>query len=277
MTFKIIKVDEVSPALGAEISNIDLGSALDSETVKEIRDALLRYRVIFFRDQDITPEKHLKFAKYFGDIVEYPMVNGLKDYPHVVPVHKKADEQYNFGGLWHSDTSYLPKPPMGAILVARILPAKGGDTLFANMVKAYEALSAPMKELLDGLIATNSSAKSDVVKSRVNSQKDMRSPPEPLIAEHPIVRRHPETGEKSLYVNFGHTVNICGMKDEESLPLLDFLFSHQRKEEFCCRFHWLPGSIAFWDNRATLHYPLNDYHGHERLMHRVTLAGDVPV
>jgi taurine dioxygenase len=276
MTFDNIQIDEISPALGAEISAVDLRKKLDRNTVQEIRQALLLYRVIFFRDQKITPKQHLAFAKYFGDPVDYPMVKGIENYPYIVPVLKRADEMHNFGGIWHSDTTYLIRPPMGAVLVARKLPNKGGDTLFSNMVMAYEALSDPMKKMLESLIAINSSAKGEVSKSRLDSQKEMNSVPEPLIAEHPLVRKHPETAEKSLYVNIGHTIAIRGMTDDESRPLLEFLFRHQRKEEFCCRFQWRQGSVAFWDNRNTQHYPLNDYHGQERLMHRVTLAGDIP-
>ena len=277
MTFNFIQPNPIAPALGAEIGGIDLCHDLDDDVTAEIRRALLTYRVIFFRDQEITPAQHLAFAGRFGDLVDYPMVDGLDGYPGIVPVIKLADETHNFGGIWHSDTTYLAQPPMGAILVARDLPPEGGDTLFANMVMAYETLSGAMKELLDDLVAVNSSAKGAVAKSREDRQKDMDDVPEPLVSEHPVVRTHPETGEKALYVNIGHTIAIHGMNDEESGPLLDFLFAHQRQEEFSCRFQWRPGSVAFWDNRSTQHYPLNDYHGHQRLMHRITLAGDTPI
>jgi taurine dioxygenase len=277
MTFDIIQPEAIAPALGAEIAGVDMGQDLDDATTAEIRRALLQYGVIFFRDQDITPDQHLAFAKRFGDLVDYPMVDGLDGFPGIVPVIKLEGETHNFGGIWHSDTTYLAEPPMGAILVARDLPPVGGDTLFANMAMAFDALSGAMKEMLGGLIAVNSSAKGAVAKSREDRQKDMDNVPEPLVAEHPVVRCHPETGEKVLYVNIGHTIAIRGMADEESGPLLDFLFRHQRAEEFTCRFQWRPGSVAFWDNRSTQHYPLNDYHGHKRLMHRITLAGDVPV
>jgi taurine dioxygenase len=277
MDFDTIQIDKISLALGAEIRGVDLSKSLDTNTIEEIRQALLLYKVIFFRNQKITPKQHLTFARKFGVPVEYPMVKGIKNFPYIVPVLKRADEKNNFGGIWHSDTTYLVRPPMGAILVARKLPIKGGDTLFSNMTMAYEALSSPMKEKLDNLIAINSSAKGEVSRSRIDSQKEMNSVPQPLIAEHPVVRKHPETGEKSIYINIGHTIAIQGMSNDESQPLLQFLFSHQQKEEFCCRFNWKLGSVAFWDNRNTQHYPLNDYQGQERLMHRVTLAGDIPV
>jgi taurine dioxygenase len=277
MNFDTIQVLPLTPALGAEIEGADLSRPLGGDVIAEIRRALLQYRVVFFRDQDITPEQHLVFARRFGELVDYPMVSGLIDQPEIVPVVKLEGESHNFGGIWHSDTTYLAEPPMGAILVARELPPQGGDTLFANMVMAYEALSDGMKVMLSGLTAVNSSAKADVAKSREDRQMDMDAVPDPLIAEHPIIRTHPETGEKALYVNIGHTIAIKGLTDEESRPLLDHLFAHQRRDEFSCRFRWRPGSVAFWDNRSTQHYPLNDYHGFKRVMHRVTLAGDVPV
>ena len=277
MTFDTIQTIPVSPALGAEIGGVDLSQSLGDDVIAEIRQAWLEYRVVFFRDQDITPEQHLAFARRFGDLATYPMVKGLDDYPEIAPVIKLEHQTVNFGGIWHSDTTYLPQPPMGAILVARELPPKGGDTLFANMVMAYEALPEAMKERLSGLIAINSSAKDHVAKSREDRQKDMDDVPEPLSAEHPAVRTHPETGLKSLYVNRGHTVGFKGMVEDESAPLLEELFEHQTRGEFTCRFQWRPGSIAFWDNRSAQHNPINDYHGHKRVMHRITLAGDVPV
>ncbi len=277
MTYKIIETRPIAPALGAEIGGVDLSRPLGDDVIAEIRQALLEYLVVFFRDQDITPEQHLAFARRFSDLVTYPMVKGLDDYPEIAPVIKLEHETVNFGGIWHSDTTYLPEPPMGAILVARELPPKGDDTLFANMVMAFEALPDDMKERLSGLIAINSSAKDHVAKSREDRQKDTGDVPEPLSADHPAVRTHPETGLKSLYVNRGHTVGFKGMAEDESAPLLEELFEHQTQGEFTCRFQWRPGSIAFWDNRSTQHNPINDYHGHRRVMHRVTLAGDVPV
>ena len=251
MTYKTINPRAIAPALGAEIEGADLSRPLGDDVIAEIRKALNEYRVVFFRNQDITPEQHLEFARLFGDPVDYPMVKGLDDYPKIVPVVKLENETANFGGVWHSDTTYLAEPPMGAILVARELPPEGGDTMFANMVMAYDALSDGMKDMLSGLVGVNSSAKPGVSKSRENRQKNVDDMPEPLTSEHPIVRTHPETGEKVLYVNLGHTVGIKGMSDEESGSILECLFKHQRRPEFTCRFKWAPGSIAFWDNRST--------------------------
>jgi taurine dioxygenase len=274
-----VTVKRISGALGAEVGNVDLAQDLSDETIAEIRSALLEHKVVFFRDQDITPHQQLAFAKRFGEIVEYPMVKGLDDVPEIVPVVKLEHETHNFGGMWHTDTSYLESPPMGAILAARELPPYGGDTLFANMALAYERLSDGMKRVLGGLVGISSSAKAEVTKSREDRmQTDAKvERGKELRAEHPVVRTHPETGEKILYVNYGHTVAFKDMTEAESKPILGYLFEHQCRPEFTCRFKWEPGSIAFWDNRATQHNPLNDYHGFKRVMHRITIAGDRPV
>ena len=181
--------------------------------------------------------------------------------------------------MWHSDTSYLDIPPMATMLIAREVPPVGGDTLFANQYLAYETLSDGMKRLLDGLVALNASAKADVTRTREDRLKDNKNPQarKDYLAEHPVVRTHPETGRKALYVNVAHTLRFKDMSEEESAPILDFLFRHQIRPEFTCRFHREPGSIAFWDNRCARHNPVNDYHGYRRLMHRITLKGDKPV
>ena len=220
----------------------------------------------------------MEFARRFGEPVEYPMVKGIEGYPLIIEVAKLEHERVNFGGIWHSDTAYLERPPMGTMLLARELPPHGGDTLFANQVLAYESLSEGMRSMLDGLVAINSSAKADVSRTREDRLRDSAHPTkrQTYESEHPVIRTHPETGKKSLYVNLGHTVRFKGMTEEESAPLLKFLFDHQIRPEFTCRFSWQPGSLAFWDNRCTLHNPVNDYHGYRRIMHRITLAGDRP-
>ena len=213
-----------------------------------------------------------------GEIVEYPFINGIEGFPLITPVVKLEHERVNFGGLWHTDTAYLEHPPMGTMLVAREVPPYGGDTLFANMYLAYEALSPGMQRMLDGLVAVNSSAKADVTKTREDRIRDGARPDarHEYVAEHPVVRTHPETGRKALYVNGGHTVRLKDMTEVESAPLLQYLFAHQQRPEFTCRFRWEQGSLAFWDNRCAQHNPINDYHGYRRVMHRVTLAGDRP-
>ncbi len=273
-----LTINPVSSALGAEIDNINLAQELKPDTIAELRQALLKYKVIFFKNQHITPRQHLSFAKKFGDIVQYPMVKGLKEVPEIVPVVKLENETVNFGGMWHSDTSYTQKPPMGSILVAREIPPFGGDTLFANQALAYEHLSNGMKKIIKDLIGISLSSKKEVTESRQNLlTADNERITNDLSAQHPVVRTHPETGEKILYVNYGHTIRFENMTEEESSPILSYLFKHQRRPEFCCSFRWKVGSIAFWDNRSTQHNPVNDYDGYKRVMHRVTIAGDRPV
>jgi taurine dioxygenase len=273
-----IDIRPIAGALGAEILGVDLARDLRAETVAAIRKAWLDHCVVFFRDQSLTPEQFLALARAFGDPVEYPFVKGLEGFPHITPVIKLEHEKVNFGGLWHSDTAYLDKPPMGTMLIARETPARGGDTLFANMYLAYETLSAGLRRVLDGLMAINSSAKADVTKTREDRVRDnaKTDAKKEYVSEHPVVRTHPETGRKALYINGGHTVGFKDMTAEESVPLLSYLFQHATRPEFTCRFRWEVGSIALWDNRCTQHNPVNDYHGHRRVMHRITLAGDVP-
>lgn len=271
-------ISPLSPTIGAEINGIDASSNLSDDAIMELRQALLDHGVIFIRDQNLSPDQLMTFARAFGEPVEYPFVQGLKDHPLIIPVLKRADEDKNFGGIWHSDTAYLAAPPMGTILQAIELPSVGGDTLFADMYTAYETLSEGMKTMLAPLRAVNSAANKDVAETRQDrineSGKDTSTVQTEAI--HPVVRTHPETGRKALYVNVAHTVRFDGMTEEESAPLLQYLFHHQVREEFICRFRWSPGAIAFWDNRCTQHYPINDYHGQQRLLHRITLKGDVP-
>ena len=268
----------LSGAIGAEIGGVDLARELDAATVGAIRQVWLDHLVIFFHDQDLPPARLLALARCFGEPIEYPFVKGIEGFPEITPVTKLENERINFGGLWHSDTTYLDIPPMGTMLVAREVPPYGGDTLFANMYLAYETLSAGMRQVLDGLGAVNSSAKADTTKTREDRMRDgaRDDARAEYVAEHPVVRTHPETARKALYVNGGHTVRFKGMTEEESAPLLRFLFAHQTRPEFTCRFQWRVGSLAFWDNRCAQHNPINDYHGFRRIMHRVTLAGDKP-
>jgi alpha-ketoglutarate-dependent taurine dioxygenase len=275
-----LDIKPIAGALGAEIHGIELASTLDAETVAAVRRALLDHLVIFFRDQELPPERFLAFARRLGTPVEYPLVKGIDGYPEIIRVAKLENETVNFGGIWHSDTTYLETPPMGTMLVAREVPpvGVGGDTLFANMYLAYEALSDGMKRLLEGVKGVSTSLKADATRTRedrIKSDPTTQSRQE-FVAEHPVVRTHPETGRKALYVNVAHTVRFAGMTEAESAPILGYLFRHQVQPEFTCRFAWRAGSLAFWDNRATQHNPVNDYHGYRRVMHRITLAGDRP-
>lgn len=278
MTGNSLEIRPIAGALGAEIGGVDLTENLDDGAIAAVRRAWLDHLVIFFHGQNLTPERFIGFARRFGEVVEYPFIKGLDGFPEITPIVKREHERVNFGGLWHSDTTYLEYPPMGTMLIAREVPPFGGDTLFANMYLAYETLSPGLQHLLDGLVAVNSSAKADVTKTREDRVRDYAraDAKREYLAEHPVVRTHPETARKALYVNGGHTVRFKDMTEEESAPLLRYLFAHQQRPEFTCRFRWGVGSIAFWDNRCAQHNPVNDYDGYRRVMHRVTLAGDSP-
>ncbi len=274
-----ITVRRQAGAIGAEIDGVRLSPDMPAEDIARLRAIWLEHGVLFFRDQAHLSAPDLAgFARRFGDVIEYPFVKGLPEAPEVIPVVKLEHEKVNFGGLWHSDTAYLEMPPMATMLIAREVPPYGGDTLFASGYAAYEALSEGMQRLLGPLQAVNSSAKADVTRTREDRLKDNAREDGRKVYEatHPVVRTHPETGRKALYVNTGHTARFDGMTEEESAPLLDYLYRHQVRPEFTCRFSWQPGSIAFWDNRCVLHNPVNDYHGFRRVMHRVTLAGARP-
>ena len=219
----------------------------------------------------------MAFARRIGRPIEYPFVRGIAGFPEIIEVKKLEHEKLNFGGIWHSDTAYLEEPPMASMLLAREVPPRGGDTLFANMYLAYDSLSEGMKRVIAPLVAVNASAKADVTRTREDRIKtDGQDTRQSYEAEHPVVRTHPETGRKALYVNVAHTVRFKGMTEEESAPLLGYLFQHQVRPEFTCRFAWRVGSIALWDNRCAQHNPVNDYHGYRRVMHRITLAGERP-
>ena len=275
--FHHIEVRPIAGALGAEIGGVDIARDLPDAVVSEIRRAWLDHLVIFVPDQKLTPQAQLDFARRFGEPMEYPQLKGLPEYPMITPVIKLEHERVNFGGVWHSDTTYLERPPMASMLYALETPPHGGDTIFANQYLAYESLSDRLRLTLAGLTGINSSTKAEVTRSREDRLREAGVQHKALTGEHPVVRTHPETGRKALYVNAGHTTQFKGFTAEESAPLLDFLFRHQVKVEFTCRYRWRPGVLAFWDNRCAQHYPVNDYHGHRRVMHRVTLAGDTPV
>ena len=273
-----IEVRPVSAALGAEILGVDLSRPLPDSAIAEIRELLLRYIVVFFRDQDLTPDQHVAFARRFGELANYPFVEGMEGHPEIVEVVKKEDETINFGGLWHTDGSYLEEPPLGSVLYAREVPPVGGDTLFANMYLAYDALAVATRERLQGLRAINTAEKPEAAITRTHriEERPGRGGHRSLQASHPIVRAHPETGRRALYCSDAHTTAIEGMPDIDSGPLLQSLYEVQQRPEHCCRFQWSVGSLAFWDNRASQHNALNDYQGHRRVMHRVTIAGDRP-
>ena len=271
-------VKKVSGAIGAIIQGVQLDEKLDENTFSDIYSAFLKYQVIFFRNQNFIPESLISFAKNIGRPISYPFVKGLDSFPEITPILKKETDVNNFGGIWHSDTTYQNEPPKGTMLYAIEVPEFGGDTEFSNQYLAYERLSNEMKIFLEKKKAFNISGKSEVTKTRSDvlkhSSLDLKN--NKLEAIHPVVRTHPETKKKSLYINEAHTTRFVGMSEDESKPILKYLFKHQINSEFTCRFKWKRGSVAIWDNRCTLHNPINDYHGSRRLMHRITFQGDKP-
>ena len=277
MDYKEIKVTPQSTALGAVISGIDLSKEPSKHAMAELKDAFGRYSVIFFRNQDLAPQQHIAMAERWGAINVNRFFKPLDGYPQIAQVIKEANQKENIGGTWHTDHSYDLIPAMGSMLYAREVPTVGGDTLFSSMYLAYEALSEDLKKMLADLKAWHSSRHAfgySVTDSEHFEDGRLANPNQATQdALHPVVITHPLTGRKALYVNADFTIRFDGWTVEQSQPILDFLYAHGARQEFTCRFHWEPGSIAFWDNRATWHYAMNDYQGHRRIMHRITLEG----
>ena len=275
----MIMVEPVSGAVGAVVRGVDLSEPLDERSVAGIRKAFLAHHVLFFHDQDLSPESQLRVGRYFGELDTHPFVEGMESHPEVIEIVTEPDDRLNFGGGWHSDVTFLEEPDLGSILYAVDVPPFGGDTLFANQHAAYEALSDTMKELLDGLVAKHSAGPQYAEGGYSTLSKSMKTKSAKhadRVVRHPLVRTHPESGKKALYVNPAFTVGIEGMRLDESTALLGFLFNHAVREPFTCRFRWSPGSVAMWDNRSVQHYALFDYRGHRRHMRRITVKGDRP-
>lgn len=275
--YRTIEVRPVSDALGTEIHGIDLAQDISDAQLAELRQAFDDYGVIFFRDQSLTPEQHIAFAQRWGKINVNRFFQPVDGYPMIAEVLKEARHERNIGDDWHTDHSYDRAPALGSILLAKEVPETGGDTIFASMVRAYDALSDDMKNRIENLKAWHSSrhvfgdtraiADDEDAGRFLNPEQAMQD------ALHPVVLRHPRTGRKGIYVNPDFTVRIDGWTTEESQTLLDELYQHAQQAEFTCRFHWREGSIAFWDNLSTWHRAPNDYPGQRRLMHRITLDG----
>lgn len=278
MSYDHIRVEPITPALGAEITGVDLGADLGNEVFSEIHRAFLAHSVIFFRGQTLTPEQQIAFAARFGPVSEIPFVEPWAEHPQIVRVIKEADEgaKFNFGGNWHTDFSFLPRPPMASMLYAIELPPNGGDTLWANMYLGYEGLSAGMRRMLDGLNVVHSGAKSYKRSADLRSMRTMTDERAEAETLHPAVRTHPETGRKALFTNPGYATRFEDMTVEESEPLMDWLNAQAVRPEHCIRFRWSPGTLALWDNRCLLHWALNDYAGWRREMHRITIEGEQP-
>ncbi|KRB52315.1 MAG: TauD/TfdA family dioxygenase [Pseudomonadota bacterium] len=270
-----LTIRKVAGALGAEISGVDLGAELSDEVIAEIRQAFVQHQVIFFRDQHLSPDQQLAFGRRFGPLNIHPYVAGMEGRPEVMEIVKEPEDRVNFGGGWHSDMSFLENPSIGSILYAVEIPEWGGDTLFASQAAAYDALSPGLKATLETLNGVHSAGRE--YSSQGHSAQERKTmkvvEAEGAVGEfiHPIVKVHPETGRKALYVNPAFTMRIEGWSKRESKALLDFLFEHSRYEAFTCRFAWAAGSVAFWDNRSVWHFALNDYPGQRRHMRRVTV------
>ena len=277
MEYAHIRVEPVSTHVGAEIAGVDLAGPITDAALREMRQAFGEYGVVFFRDQQLTPEQHVAVAERFGPIDINRFFAAAPGYPMIAEVRKEPEQTKNIGGGWHTDHSYDQVPALGSMLYAREVPKTGGDTLFASMYAAYDALSPGLKATLDGLRACHSSRHvfgAEAYGRRGDLQGRIGNPElATQDAVHPVVIRHPETGRKALYVNPGFTLRFEGWTDEESRPLLQYLYQHAVRPEFTCRFHWREGSLALWDNRSTWHFAVNDYHGERRLLHRITIAG----
>jgi len=272
-----ISIQPLNPIIGAELSGVDLKDNLSDADIGIIKDALNKYQVIFFRNQDITPEQHLAFGRRFGELHVHPSVRGKprSQWSELLPVHADANTARIAGDKWHTDVSCDEKPPLASILHLEVVPESGGDTLFSSMHAAYEALSAPMKQMLDSLTATHDGAPNYGDRARRNRETDTdRINP---VAAHPVIATHPSTGRKTIYVNSVFTQRINELGEAESEAVLKFLFAHVTRPEFQCRFQWQRHSIAFWDNRAVQHYAVWDYRPALRSGQRVTIRGDRPV
>ena len=271
-----ILINPTSGSMGVEIHNVDLSKELSDSLFSEIRETFIEHGLIFFREQELTPDDHLRFAKRWGEININRFFAKVEGYDQIAEVRKDADQKINIGGAWHTDHSYDQIPAMGSILLAKETPKIGGDTLFANMYRAYETLSDGMKKTLEAMKACHSSRHVFGAHTGYAEASNQRIGNPELATQdaiHPVIITHPESKRKALYVNPEFTVNFEGWTVEESKPLLDYLAEHTTQRENTTRFQWKPGSIAFWDNRCTWHFALNDYPGETRLMHRITVEG----
>lgn len=274
-----IVIKAVTPTIGAVLGGIDLSRELDDERIADIRAALLKHRVIFFVDQHITPVQHRNFAARFGALHTHPLYPGVPEASELFVLDNHAGNPTD-NDAWHTDVTFIETPPLGAVLYAKQLPTEGGDTLWCNMRAAYEALSPRMQTFLSQLDAVHDFARGfparGTVAKAAGAEKHAKAVEEHPPVIHPVIRTHPETGEDSLFVNYGFTERIKGLRRKESDAILNMLFDHIQKPEFQVRWRWTENAIAFWDNRVTQHYAVNDYLPNRRVMHRATILGDRP-
>lgn len=271
--YETITIDKLTPIIGAEIGGVDLSKPLSNRQQDEIHRALAENLVIFFRDQQLTPEQHMSFGRLFGDLHVHPAAPHAPDMPEMMIIHSDKNSPRANGEGWHTDVSCEVEPPLGSILHIKTCPPRGGDTLFASMYAAYEALSERMKAYLDGMTAMHDG---EHVYRGLFKNYGLTDKPEYPHAEHPVVRTHPVTGRKSLYVNAGFTSHLVGVPRDEGDAILRYLYQHMENPLFQCRFRWRENSIAFWDNRCAQHRAMWDYWPHTRSGHRVTIKGDRP-
>ena len=274
-----LTITPISSALGAQIDGVDLTLPLSEEQRTAIEQALLKHQVIFFKDQSITPQQQARFAANFGDLHIHPIYPNVPEQPEVL-VLDTAVTDVRDNAVWHTDVTFLPTPAMGAVLSAKQLPAFGGDTLWASGIAAFEGLSKPLQVLLDGLTATHDFTKSFPLERFGSTPEDLarweqtRKNNPPL--SHPVIRTHPVSGRKSLFVNEGFTTKINELSEAESEAILKLLFAHATRPEYTIRWRWQENDVAFWDNRVTQHYAVDDYRPNRRVMHRATILGDAP-
>jgi taurine dioxygenase len=274
-----LTITPLSSALGAHISGVDLSRDLTAEQRNAIEQALLKHQVLFFRDQPVTPQQQARFAAHFGDLHIHPIYPNVPEQPEVL-ILDTAVTDVRDNAIWHTDVTFLPTPALGAVLSAKQLPAYGGDTLWASGIAAFEALSGPMQALLDGLTATHDFTRSFPLERFGNTAEDLarweetrrKNPP----LSHPVIRTHPVSGRKALFVNEGFTTRINELEPAESEAILKMLFAHATRPEFTIRWRWQENDVAMWDNRVTQHYAVDDYRPQRRVMHRATILGDVP-
>ena len=279
MRYETIEVTPIAAALGAEIHGPDLSRPLGNQIFQEIHDALMENLVIFFRDQDITPDQHKAFGRLFGELQIHPFAPKLDGHPEILVIENDEARPSRIN-TWHTDVTFLERPPLGSILHAQEVPETGGDTMWANMYAAYEALSDKLQVFLSGLVAVHDFSHNfgqRLLRQEGGHEKLKKAQAEMPPAEHPVIRTHPVTGRRGIFVNSAFTTQIKDMAAKESAALLGFLYEHVRTPEFTCRFTWRKHSIAFWDNRCTQHYPIADYWPARRRMHRLTVNGDRPV
>lgn len=282
--YRHLTVEKFAGAAGADVTGVDLSKDVSDDLLAEIRAALLDNLVICIRDQNITPEQQLAFARRWGEIHLHPFMQGMHDFPEILAIIKKPGDKKNFGGSWHTDQMFSPSPAMATMLYAKQVPSAGGDTMFTNQYLAYESLSDGMKALAGRLhtVCVGDNFRQADGRSRKDRYSDVMSDmkvKEPgnvqTTSIHPLVRTHPETGRKSLYIG-GHVQRFDGMTDEESIPLIDFFMAQSTRPDFTCRVRWVNGTVTIWDNRCTQHFAINDYPDETRIMHRITFCGDQP-